>query len=134
MRIISQVIILFFVHTILEIIIMAFLAKVGIRYMDFDSTAEGVTELLMNIGYYYSFSKSIIIIIPYLVLMLLGNKVLHKVSLVQLNLFLSILLTGLFWLGFKNPINEIINPILGSLSAGLFILFIMKLSVLQQHS
>ncbi len=128
MRIISKVIILFFAQTIIEVIIMAFLAKAGIPFMDFDSTGEDVAELVMSISYYYSFSKNIIIIWPYIALMLLSNKVSNKVSLKQWNLLLSLLLTGSFWLGFKNPINEIVNPILGSLLAGLFILFIINIT------
>lgn len=127
MRALSQVLILFFSQAILEIIIMAFFAKLGIQYMDFDSTGEGIVELVISIGYYYSFSKSIIIILPYIVLMLLGNRIVKKESFTQLNLLLSLLLTGFFWLVFKNPIGEIINPILGSLLAGLFIILIIKI-------
>lgn len=128
MRLISQVIIVFFTHTILEIIIMALLAKAGVPYMDFDSTGEGVTELAITIGYYYSFSKIIVIVLPYIALILIGHKIFNKASVVQLSFFISILLTIVFWLVFNNPIREILNPVLGSLFAGLFILFAIKVS------
>ena len=126
MRLISQIIIVFFIHAVLEIIVMALLAKAGVRYMDFDSAGEGVTELAITIGYYYSFSKIFVIVLPYIALMLIGHKIFNKVSVVQLNLFISVLLTIVFWLVFNNPIWEIWNPILGSLFAGLLILFANK--------
>lgn len=123
MKLLLQTIGLFISQTILEVIIMALVAKLGVPYMDFNAGGESVIELLTGIAYYYSLSKVVIFILPYLVLMFLGKRVYQKISLIQLNLIISIILTVAFWFYFDNPIQEIYNPVLGTLLAGLFILF-----------
>ncbi|HEX4876273.1 MAG TPA: hypothetical protein VFV31_06340 [Chitinophagaceae bacterium] len=127
MKIVSKILILFLTQIILEVIIMVLLAKFGIPYMDFDTSGEGVPELVMGIGYYYSFSKGIIVILPYILLMIFGAKVLKKISLTQLNSIISVLLTAAFWLIFANPVKELLNPMLGSLMAALFILIVVRI-------
>lgn len=127
MKIVSQILIVFLAQIILEVIIMAVLAKFGIPYMDFNSSGEGIAESVVNIGYYYSFSKSIFVILPYILLMLLGDKFSSKISLIQLNSIFSVLLTAAFWLIFNNPVKELANPMLGSLLAALFLLFVVTI-------
>ena len=132
MKPVSQILLLFFAQIIIELIIMTLLAKAGIPYMDFDFSNEGITEMVLSIGYYYSFSKGIVVILPYILLMLIGDKVLKKISLIHLNSIISVLFTVSFWLIFGNPANELINPVLSSLLAALFIFLLQKLAV--QHN
>ncbi len=117
-----QTIGLLIIQTVSEFLVMAVLAKLGISYMDFNAGGESIIELIMGIAYYYSLSKLLIIVLPYIVLMLIANLYLHK-NLSLLNLIISSLFTIGFWLYFDNPIKEIVNPVLGTMMSGLFILF-----------
>lgn len=117
-----QTIGLLIIQTVSEVLVMAVLAKLGISYMDFNAGGESIIELIMGIAYYYSLYKLLIIVLPYIFLMLIANQYLHK-NLSLLNLIISSLFTIGFWLYFDNPIKEIVNPVLGTMMSGLFILF-----------
>jgi hypothetical protein len=117
-----QTIGLLIIQTVSEVLVMAVLAKLGISYMDFNAGGESIIELIMGIAYYYSLFKLLIIVLPYIVLMLIANQYLHK-NLSLLNLIISSLFTIGFWLYFDNPIKEIVNPVMGTMMSGLFILF-----------
>lgn len=119
-----QIIGLFFMQSFLEVLVMTILAKLGIPYMDFDGGGESIIELLTGIAYYYSMSKVLITALPYIALMFLGYKIYRRPDFVLFNLIISLVLTIIFWLYFDNPVREMLNPVLGTLIAGLFIFFI----------
>jgi|688.fasta_scaffold431258_1 hypothetical protein len=126
MKIFLQVIGLLIIQNILEVLVMAVLAKLGVPYMDFNAGGESIFEMIGGIAYYYSFSKFVIILLPYIFLMLIASRYLLK-NLSWLNLITSLLLTIIFWIYFNNPVKEIINPVLGTMISGFFILFIKSI-------
>lgn len=125
MKTLLQIIGLFLLQNLLELLLMAVLAKVGVQYMDYNAGGEGIIELIGGIAYYYSMSKVLITVLPYIILMLLGEKYVFKhAELAVTNIFISLVLTIVFWVYFDNPVREIVNPVLGTLIAGLFIFFV----------
>lgn len=132
MQVLLKIMGVFILQTLVEILVMSILVKFGVPYMDIEGSKEGVIEITLGIGFYYSLSKALIIVLPYVALMALGyfygSKFFPKLKILLIvNIIVSILLTSVFWIYFENPLSELLNPILGTLIAAIFILFISKL-------
>lgn len=130
MKILFRIVLLFTCQSILEIILMTLLDKLGIYYL-YDTKKALITEIFLRNGLTI-FYKFIYLIIPYLILMLIANYAIKRggvsyLKLATLSIPINfILFIGLWWY-FHNNLKDILNPLISTVMASLIIYLIISI-------
>ncbi|WP_343704736.1 hypothetical protein [Chitinophaga sp.] len=124
---ISFVLFVFLLQYVLELLIMAVLAKQGVPYMDMEDRGESYKEILISFWSFFLYPKLIFISVPYFLIMLVclkfikSNKGFEK-KVVYANACISIGLFLILWFAYSNGLEFLMNPLLGISLAALFLI------------
>ena len=124
MKVLSKIFLLFFLQSLLEIIFMTLLDKLGVYYM-YDSKRALLMEDLSYNGLIVIY-KMAYFIVPYVCLMLIGNRVAKRLKPLYSRLAIShvvvnAMLVFAFGLYFRIDVKMLINPLLATGFASLVV-------------
>src|SRR5262245_48223325 len=132
LKILSAFLCCFILQSILEIILMSVLAKMGVSYMDVEVKGESFKEVIEAISVYYFYSKLFYTAPVYFVLTVAStlyffrNKEINIKSIAIVHFVITLLIFLVLWFAFGNDFTVITNPLLGLLLAG-FLIYLLAL-------